>query len=297
MKFQNIRGSIRENYNLSHLTWFKVGGKADIFFKPENEDDLINLLRQNNNQLPVNVIGAGSNLIIRDGGVLGIVIKLGQNFTNVEITDNGNLLVGAGCLNFNLAKYALSQNIKNFEFMVGIPGTIGGGVAMNAGSYGSEFKDVLKSVHVVDLSGNKYQIKAEDISFGYRKNSVADGLIFTKAEFKVEEGAADEIQAKMQLINQTRASAQPITAKTGGSTFANPEGHKAWQLIDQAGLRGKAIGDAIISEKHCNFIVNNGNATAADIEELGNLAQSKVEEMTGIKLQWEIKRIGIYERV
>ena len=291
MNLSNIRGIYKENYTLSHLTWFKVGGKADFFFKPEDEEDLIAFLKENNGKKEINIIGAGSNLIIRDGGVEGVIIKLGKNFTAIEAQEN-SILVGAGCLNFNLAKFALAHNIKNMEFLIGIPGTVGGGIAMNAGSYGFEFKDIVKAVHTVDFLGNKNIISVDDIGFSYRKNSLPKNLIFTKVELKRETGIAREIQEKMQSINAQRTTAQPTTARTGGSTFANPPDRKAWELIDRAGLRGKTIGGASMSTLHCNFIINNGNATAADIENLGNFVQEEVKKQTGAELRWEIIRIG-----
>jgi UDP-N-acetylmuramate dehydrogenase len=292
MKLPAVRGNYRENYNLAHLTWFKVGGAADVLYKPFDEDDIANFLKQNNRERPVTIIGAGSNIIIRDAGIEGVVIKLGSGFTEIEILPQGDLLVGAACLNFNLAKFAEVNSIKGFEFLVGIPGTVGGGVAMNAGSYGSEFKDIVKSVYALDNLGVKMQISVEDIGFGYRKNSLPTNLIYTKVVFRADVGDADEIKLKMQEINKQRSSTQPITEKTGGSTFANLEGKKAWEVIDAAGLRGTKIGGALMSLKHCNFIINQGNATADDIEMLGEFVRRKVMEHSGIELKWEIKRIG-----
>jgi len=200
-------------------------------------------------------------------------------------------------LNFNLAKFAEVNSIKGFEFLVGIPGTVGGGVAMNAGSYGSEFKDIVKSVYVLDNLGIKRQIPVEEIGFGYRKNSLPTNLIYTKVVFRGDMGDANEIKLKMQEINKKRSSTQPITEKTGGSTFANPEGKKAWELIDLAGLRGAKIGGALMSTKHCNFIINQDNATADEIEMLGEFVRRKVMEHSGIELKWEIKRIGRNEKI
>ena len=297
MKLPIVRGKYKENYNLAHLTWFKVGGAADVLYKPLDEDDIADFLKQNNEKLPVTIIGAGSNIIIRERGVEGVVIKLGSGFTGIEILPQGGLLVGAACLNFNLAKFAQVNGIKGFEFLVGIPGTVGGGVAMNAGSYGSEFKDIVKSVYALDNLGVKIQIPLEDIGFGYRKNSLPTNLIYTKIVFRADVGDANEIKLKMQEINKKRSHTQPITEKTGGSTFANPEGKKAWELIDEAGLRGMQIGDAVMSEKHCNFMINQGNAKANDIEELGELVRRKVKEHSGIELKWEIKRIGRNEKI
>ena len=297
MKLPIVRGKYKENYKLAHLTWFKVGGAADILYKPVDEDDIANFLKQNGGKLPVTVIGAGSNIIIRDGGVEGVVIKLGSGFTEIEILPEGDLLVGAACLNFNLAKFTQANGIKGFEFLVGIPGTVGGGVAMNAGSYGSEFKDIVKSVYALDKMGAQMQIPLKDIGFDYRKNSLPTNLIYTKVVFRADRGDPDEIKLKMQDINKKRAETQPITEKTSGSTFANPEGKRAWELIDQAGLRGMRIGDAVISEKHCNFMINQGNANASDMEQLGEFVKNKVKDHSGIELKWEIKRIGRNEKI
>ena len=297
MKLPIVRGKYKENYKLAHLTWFKVGGAADVLYKPVDEDDIANFLKQNGGKLPVTVIGAGSNIIIRDGGVEGVVIKLGSGFTEIEILPEGDLLVGAACLNFNLAKFTQANGIKGFEFLVGIPGTVGGGVAMNAGSYGSEFKDIVKSVYALDKMGAQMQIPLKDIGFDYRKNSLPTNLIYTKVVFRADRGDSDEIKLKMQDINKKRAETQPITEKTSGSTFANPEGKRAWELIDQAGLRGMRIGDAVISEKHCNFMINQGNANASDMEQLGEFVKNKVKDHSGIELKWEIKRIGRNEKI
>jgi UDP-N-acetylmuramate dehydrogenase len=295
MKLPDVRGIYKKDYSLSRLTWFKVGGNADILFKPEDEDDLANFLKANNGTLPVTTIGAGSNIIIRDGGITGVVVKLGRKFTEIDILPNNCILAGAGCLNFNLAKFACAHAIKRLEFLVGIPGTVGGGIAMNAGSYGYEFKDIVKTVHALDSLGNRHQIPFSDIGFGYRKNSLPADMIFTKVELKAEPGNIDEINSIMQKISKQRAQTQPITEKTGGSTFANPEGAKAWQLIDNAGLRGKMIGGAIMSSKHCNFMVNYNNAKAYDMEQLGEFVRREVEKKSGINLKWEIKIIGRYE--
>ena len=297
MKLPIVKGKYKENYKLAHLTWFKVGGAADVLYKPVDEDDIANFLKQNGGKLPVTVIGAGSNIIIRDRGVEGVVIKLGSGFTEIEILPEGDLIVGAACLNFNLAKFAQANGIKGFEFLVGIPGTVGGGVAMNAGSYGSEFKDIVKSVYALDKIGAQMQIPLKDIGFDYRKNSLPTNLIYTKVIFRADRGDPNEIKLKMQDINKKRAETQPITERTSGSTFANPEGKRAWELIDQAGLRGMRIGDAVISEKHCNFMINQGDANASDMEQLGEFVKNKVKDHSCIELKWEIKRIGRNEKI
>ena len=292
VKLPDVRGKYKLNASLAHLSWFKVGGNADILFKPEDSEDISSFLKQNINQLPVMVLGAGSNIIIRDQGVEGVVVKLGRNFTNIEILSDNKLSVGAGCLNFNLAKFAQANAFAGFEFLVGIPGTIGGGVAMNAGAYGREFKDIVSSVFALDKNGNQHEIDVQDIGFSYRSNGLQEDLIFTKVIFNVSIGNSDQIQNKINQINKARADTQPITEKTGGSTFANPDGYKAWELIDKAKLRGIRIGGASMSLKHCNFMINHGKATASDMEKLGEFVIKKVKEETGIELQWEIKRVG-----
>jgi len=288
----DISGEYRFNYNLSSLTWFKVGGPATILFKPKDLEDLCHFLQNYKGNLPIHVLGAGSNTIIRDGGFDGIIIKLGRNFTNIEILENSRLLVGAGALNFNVANFCCENSIKNLEFLVGIPGTIGGGIAMNAGSYGQEFKDILLEVKAVDLSGQIQVLECKDFGFGYRKNSLNEQLIFIEAIFKAQSGIREEIKQSMNQITSERQKTQPINQKTGGSTFANPDNAKAWKLIDAQGLRGHKIGGAQISPLHCNFLVNTGDALSKDLEELGNLALQKVFENTGIELVWEIKIIG-----
>jgi UDP-N-acetylmuramate dehydrogenase len=293
MNFQGIRGVFKQNYNLKHLTWLKVGGDADIFCKPEDIEDLKTFLKENNNRFPITVIGAGSNLIIRDKGVEGIVIKLGRNFTDIQFIDNNLIVAGAGCLNSNLAKFCLVNSITGFEFLIGIPGTVGGGVAMNAGSYGREFKDIVASVEVLDTEGNLIIVPVDRIGFSYRTNSLPKDLIFTRVFFQAKNKEdTNKIKQKMDEISAIRSSSQPVSEKTGGSTFANPQGFKAWELIDKAGLRGVRVGGACMSEMHCNFMINANNATATDMENLGELVKQKVKENSGIELQWEIKRIG-----
>jgi UDP-N-acetylmuramate dehydrogenase len=287
-----VRGQYKLNYNLAHLTWFKVGGAADVLYKPEDSEDLSSFLKQNKNQIPISILGAGSNIIIRDNGVEGFVIKLGRNFTKIEINKNRDLVVGAGCLNYNLAKFCRDNEIKGFEFLVGIPGTIGGGIAMNAGAYGSEFKNIVLSVKAIDSNGSIKRFTASEIGFEYRKNSLSKDLIFTEVIFKTEIGNREQIANLMKEIIESRAKTQPITEKTGGSTFANTANVKAWELIDKAGLRGHSIGGAHISMIHCNFMINNGTANASDLEQLGEYVKSLVLKNCGINLDWEIKRIG-----
>jgi UDP-N-acetylmuramate dehydrogenase len=297
MTLPKVKGKYKFDYSLAHLTWFKVGGKADILFKPEDKEDLAHFLQGKDKDLDVMVLGAGSNIIIRDGGIAGTVVKLGRSFTIIEEMKDGNLAVGAGCLNYNLAKFAKAKSIAGFEFLVGIPGTIGGGVAMNAGAYGSEFKDLVIYVEAIDKFGNFQKFSCEEMGFAYRKNSLPKDLIFTRVIFRAAAGDTTKIQQRMAEINKNRSESQPITEKTGGSTFANPEGHKAWELIDDAALRGYSIGGASMSTKHCNFMINDGEATAADMENLGEFVRKEVKKKSGIELKWEIKCVGRNGRV
>ena len=221
----------------------------------------------------------------------GVVIKLAKGFVDISHTD-GILTVGAGSLNHSVAKYALQNSIADLEFLVGIPGTIGGRIAMNAGSYGSEFKDILHSITMLDRDGKKHIFFPEEMHFGYRHNGLKEWMIFVEASFKAAPGDAESIKARMDQITSERQKTQPVNQKTGGSTFANPEGHKAWQLIDQANLRGFTIGGAQFSPLHCNFMINTGSATATDLETLGEEARKRVMDMTGVELKWEIKRVG-----
>lgn len=301
MELPKTVGEYRNNYNLSHLTWFKVGGPAEVLFKPLDVQDLANFVSQNQQQRPITVLGAGSNIIIRDGGIDGVVVKLGQNFTNIELKNDNevysnqkSISVGSGCLNYNLAKFCQMHAITGFEFLVGIPGTIGGGVVMNAGAYGSEFKDIIIAIEAIDSRGNFILIPNEEIGFKYRGNNLPKDLIITKAIFKATIGEREMILAKMDEINKNRLATQPIKERTSGSTFANPENHKAWQLIDKAGMRGYRIGGSSMSQLHCNFMINHGNSSARDLEDLGDLVKKNVFEDSGISLEWEIKRIGKY---
>lgn len=297
MNLPKIQGEYKFNYNIAHLTRFKVGGIVSTLFKPKDLADLAYFLRTKNTALEVVVIGAGSNIIIRDGGIKGVVIKLGNSFSKIEDLTTSTLSVGSSCLNYNLAKFTAARSIRGFEFLIGIPGTIGGGVAMNAGAYGSEFKDVVISVEALDTQGNLKSFSLPEIGFCYRNNSLPKNTIFTKVIFKKEFGNLHQIQDKMKTINHKRLNTQPITKRTGGSTFTNPHGYKAWELIHSTGLRGYVFGGASVSTKHCNFIINDGNANASDIENLGEFIRKQVKQNTGIELQWEIKRIGQNEKI
>lgn len=286
-----VRGKYRFDFPLSKATWFQVGGNADIMFKPEDEEDLAHFIANKPKDLPVITLGVCSNVIIRDGGFRGCVIKLGRNFSHIE-KDGNNIIAGASALDVNVAKFAGDNSLSGLEFLVGIPGTIGGAIAMNAGAYGREVKDCLISAKAIDENGAICEFSNEDFKFEYRKHNLSKSLIFTSAVFNCDVGDKAEILSAMDDISTSREESQPVRSKTGGSTFRNPEGYKAWKLIDEAGCRGFSIGDAQVSEKHCNFLINNGNATASDLERLGDEVARRVKENSGVQLVWEIKRLG-----
>lgn len=283
--------SFKKNYKLSKINWFQVGGKADLLFKPKTEKELQEFLAQNFN-LDILTLGVGSNIIIREGGYRGCIIKLGRAFTNIKQLSATEIEVGCANLDQNIARFAADANIAGLEFLSGIPGSIGGAIKMNAGAYGAEFKDVVKKIYGYDKQGVLHELSKEQMNYTYRRSAPDKDLIYVKAILTGQEGKALEIKQKIKEIQKNREASQPIRAKTGGSSFQNPLGEKAWQLIDQAGCRGLAIGDAIMSEKHCNFMINRGAATAKDLEDLGELVRTKVFAKTGITLDWEIKIIG-----
>lgn len=288
-----VRGEYRFSVPLEKSTWFGVGGNADVLYKPEDIEDLSYFIKNKPKNLELIVLGVCSNVIIRDKGFRGCVIKLGRNFSNIECGDNDKIIASASALDVNVARFAAENEIGGLEFLIGIPGTIGGALAMNAGAYGTEIKDVLISAKAIDEKGDIIELKNSDIGFGYRKNSLPKDVIFVEAEFLGKKSSKENILAKMKNISESRETTQPIRTKTGGSTFKNPPGNKkAWQLIDEAGLRGYKIGGAQVSEKHCNFLINTGNATATDIESLGEEIIKKVKEKFNITLEWEIKIIG-----
>ncbi len=291
-----IRGKYVENADLSSLTWFRVGGPADVLFMPADEDDLALFLKEIPEAIPVISIGVGSNLLVRDGGVRGVVIRLGSPFRQVEI-NSLRVTAGAGAIDAQVAKAAAQAGIAGLEFYRGVPGTIGGALRMNAGAYGGETKDILVEAVGYDRNGQRCVLSNADMDFSYRHCGAPEDIIFTSAVF---EGRADDpaaIMARMDEISEKREATQPIRERTGGSTFANPDpdisgGRKSWQLIDEIGGRGRVIGDAQVSERHCNFMINRGNATAADLEALIESLRKDVLTKTGVELRWEIKRIG-----
>lgn len=287
-----LRGRVLENETLAPLTWFRVGGPADVLILPQDDDDLATLLRDVPHDVPVTALGVGSNLLVRDGGVPGIVIRFANDFNKVEELPDSRLKVGAGVLDANVAKAAAKAGVAGLEFLRGIPGTIGGALRMNAGAYGYELKDVFECATAIDRSGTQHILSWDDMGFAYRKTAAPEDFLFTGAIVTGTPGNPDEITARMDEIMATREASQPIRSKTGGSTFKNPPDQKSWQLIDKAGGRGLTIGDAQVSEKHCNFLINKGNATADDLETLGETVRAKVKETSGFELEWEIRRIG-----
>ncbi len=291
-KAPNLRGRLLANQPLADLTWFRVGGPAQVLFMPEDESDLAYFLRHLPAEIPVTVIGLGSNLIVRDGGVPGVVIRLGRGFSDIKV-DGATIMAGTGVPDVKVARAAQEAGISGLSFMRGIPGAIGGALRMNGGAYGRETKDVMVSARAVDRKGNIRTLSNADMGFHYRHTDAPEDLIFTQATFAGTPGDRAAIAAEMDKITEAREATQPIKSRTGGSTFKNPPGQKAWQLIDAAGCRGLTIGQAQVSEMHCNFLINLGGATAADIETLGETVRKRVQEASGIALEWEIKRIGI----
>ena len=290
-RLPKVRGKLREGAQLAKVTWFQVGGPADVMFRPADEADLADFLKGKPDDMPVTVIGVGSNLLVRDGGIRGVVIRLGRPFTDAVVKD-GDLHVGAGALDLNVAQVAQQAGIAGLEFLSGIPGTIGGALRMNAGAYGSEIKDVLISATAIDSKGIKHTVTPDEMGMSYRHCDLSEDWIFTSAILRGTAGDPDEIAKRMDEIQQARAGSQPIKSRTGGSTFANPVPERAWEVIDAAGCRGLTIGGAQMSEQHCNFMINTGNATALDLEQLGDEVRKRVKEHSGVELRWEIRRIG-----
>jgi UDP-N-acetylmuramate dehydrogenase len=288
----SLRGRLLANQSLAELTWFRVGGPAQVLFMPEDESDLAYFLGALPADIAVTVIGLGSNLIVRDGGVAGVVIRLGRGFSDISIDPSNHVRVGTAVPDVRVAKTAQEASIAGLAFLRGIPGAIGGALRMNGGAYGGETKDVLIEARGVDRAGHVHVFTNADMRYTYRHCGAPEDVIFTQALFQGRPGDAAAIAAEMDKITESREATQPIKSRTGGSTFKNPPGHKAWQLVDAAGCRGLVLGDAQVSELHCNFLINRGNATAADIESLGEEVRRRVREQSGVELEWEIKRIG-----
>lgn len=288
-----LRGRLIANQSMAQLTWFRVGGPAQVLFTPESESDLGYFLSNLDSEIPVYPVGVGSNLLVRDGGVPGVVIRLGRGLNEIKVEDGFRVRAGTAVPDVRLAKAAGEAGIDGLSFYRGIPGTIGGALRMNAGAYGGETKDVMVECRAVDRAGNVHVFRNADMGFAYRRSAAADDLVFTEALFQGVEGDASTILSAMEEITAKREVTQPIRSKTGGSTFKNPAGLKAWQLIDKAGGRGLRVGGAQMSELHCNFLLNADNATASDIEALGEEVRRRVRETSGVELDWEIKRIGV----
>jgi UDP-N-acetylmuramate dehydrogenase len=287
-----LRGRLLQDQSLAELTWFRVGGPAQILFMPEDEADLAYFLAHLPDTIPLTVIGLGSNLIVRDGGVPGVVVRLGRGFNAVTIEPGGRVRAGAAVPDLKVARAAQEAGISGLAFLRGIPGAIGGALRMNGGAYGRETKDALIEARGIDRRGRPRVLALADMHYAYRHCGAPDDIIFTQALFQGAAGDSNAIAAEMDEITQSREATQPIKSRTGGSTFKNPPGQKAWQLIDAAGCRGLKIGDAQVSTLHCNFLINLGGATAADIESLGETVRARVKQNSGIDLEWEIKRIG-----
>jgi UDP-N-acetylmuramate dehydrogenase len=286
-----VRGRLTPNAAIGPMTWFRVGGPAEVLFRPVDEADLADFLKALPAGVPVTVLGVGSNLLVRDGGVPGVTIRLGRGFAEVTAEDE-QVRAGAGALDLNVALTAAEAGVAGLEFLSGVPGTIGGGLRMNAGAYGGEVKDILVEAGAVDRSGTVHRVPAAELGLSYRHSDAPNDWIFTGAVLRGRRGDPAEIAARMDEIKAAREASQPIRTRTGGSTFANPPGDSAWRLIDAAGCRGLTRGGATVSEKHTNFLINTGNASAADIEGLGEEVRRRVHAQFGVVLEWEIRHVG-----
>jgi UDP-N-acetylmuramate dehydrogenase len=287
-----VRGKLTASAPLAPLVWFKSGGNAEWLFEPKDEEDLVRFVRELDPRTPLMAIGLGSNLIVRDGGVPGVVIRLGKAFSKIDRVGETCLRCGGGASGILVSSTARDAGIAGMEFLRGIPGTVGGFIRMNGGAYGREVSDVLVSARLVLRSGEVVEWPIDRFGYTYRHSEVPDGAIVIEGMFRGTPGDPEAIGAEMDAIARAREESQPLRSRTGGSTFKNPPGHKAWALVDAAGCRGFRIGDAQVSEKHCNFLLNLGSATSAEIEALGEEVRRRVEAKTHIKLEWEIQRVG-----
>lgn len=287
-----VRGSLKADAPLAPLVWFKAGGVAQWLFEPKDVEDLSDFLRDLDPAIPVMALGLGSNLIVRDGGVPGVVVRLGKPFAKVEQIDVTSLRCGGGASGILVSSTARDAGIAGLEFLRSIPGTVGGFVRMNGGAYGRETCDILVEAQVVLRSGEQVTLSSVDLGYTYRHSSLPESAVVVSATFRGHAGEPAAIQAEMDRIATAREESQPLRSKTGGSTFKNPAGHKAWQLVDEAGCRGLQIGGAQVSEKHTNFLLNLGDATSADIEALGEEVRRRVKAKSGVELEWEIQRVG-----
>ncbi|CUA84151.1 UDP-N-acetylmuramate dehydrogenase [Chelatococcus sambhunathii] len=288
-----LRGALLANAPLAPLSWFRTGGPAQVLFTPADEDDLALFLANLPEGVPLTVIGLGSNLLVRDGGVPGVVLRLGKAFAEVSVEGGNRVRAGAGAPDVKVARAAAEAGIDGLAFLRGIPGAVGGALRMNGGAYGGEVKDVLVEARALDRKGRRHVLSCADMQFSYRHAGVPEEFVFVEALFEGRPGDPAEILARMNEITEARAATQPVNTRTGGSTFKNPDGAKAWQLVDAAGCRGLRIGQAQVSEMHCNFLVNLGGATATEIENLGEEVRRRVQAHSGVMLAWEIKRVGV----
>lgn len=286
-----LKGRVEVQAALGALTWFRVGGPADFLVKPADAEDLAQFLGKLPEETPLTVIGAASNLIVRDGGIRGVVIRLARGFSNIQVETDG-IVCGAAALDATVAEHAAAAGLGGLEFLSGIPGSIGGAVVMNAGAYGSDVKAVLDWAEIVTRQGEIRRLTAEELPLSYRHSQLPPGAVVIRARLRAQAAEPSLIAARMAEIRDSRTKTQPVRARTGGSTFANPPGQKAWELIDAAGCRGLTRGGAQVSELHCNFLLNTGGASAADLEGLGEEVRRRVQATTGVTLEWEIKRIG-----
>lgn len=287
-----VHGKLTPNAPLAPLVWFKSGGAAEWLFEPKDVADLSSFLENLDPGIPVMALGLGSNLIVRDGGYPGVVIRLGKAFSKVEKVDSTTLRCGGGASGILVSSTARDSGIGGLEFLRSIPGTVGGFVRMNGGAYGREVKDILIDCEVVLRTGQCKFLALTDLEYTYRHSELPDGAVVVAATFRGHMDSPEAIQAEMDRIAASREASQPLRSKTGGSTFKNPDGHKAWQLVDEAGCRGLTVGGAQVSEKHCNFLLNLGEATSADIEALGDEVRRRVKDKFGVELEWEIQRVG-----
>ena len=291
-RLPQLRGRLLANQGLAELTWFRVGGPAQVLFMPEDDNDLAYALRNLPSDISLSVLGAGSNTIVRDGGIEGVVVRLGRGFNEVTVEADNRVRAGTAALDVLVARAAQKAGIAGLAFLSGIPGTIGGALRMNGGAYGGETKDVMVEARGIDRAGNLRTYSNAEMGFAYRHCAVPDDVIFTSAVFQGRAGDPEAIAAEMDNIKQKREESQPRN-RTGGSTFKNPPGQSAWKLVDEAGCRGLRVGEAQVSELHSNFLINLGRATAADIETLGETVRARVKQKSGVELEWEIKRVGV----
>jgi UDP-N-acetylmuramate dehydrogenase len=287
----DVRGRYHFDVPMAEQTWFRVGGTADVLFRPLDLEDLGDFLKKRPPDVPIHLVGAGSNLLVRDGGIRGIVIRLGRGFAALE-RHGTEIEVGAGALDRTVAMVCGEWGLSGLEFLVGIPGTIGGAVKMNAGCYGSEVKDRLLWAEVVDSTGTIHRLTADDLALSYRHSCLRGDQIVVRARFRCDAGDPEIIGQKLKTLLAEREASQPVRGRTGGSTFQNPDGNSAWKLIDGAGCRGMTLGQAQISEKHCNFLINTGSCSAANLETLGETVRQRVQATSGQMLHWEIVRLG-----